>query len=168
MDIKKRFTIWYIRRGYIFDPETGFECPFWVKPLLIFFSPSVYTHITLGERIYKNLMEGMKGVKMKEQEPIIYETLDECRSHYNPPVKQYITCQHFGHSDPMNGGCWWCMEMTPLQWHMCGDETWIRGLLSPCACQRKNSREEAIEFIENYKQRHPMGNERRALQSEND
>ena len=45
MNIKKRFTMWYIRRGYIFNPETGFECPFWVKPLLIFFSPSVYTHI---------------------------------------------------------------------------------------------------------------------------
>ena len=104
----------------------------------------------------------------KDKELVIYETLGQCRSHYNPPVKKYITCQHFGRSDPMNGECWWCMEMTPLQWHMCGDETWIRGLLSPGACQRKNSREEAIDFIENYKQRHPMGNERRALRSEND
>ena len=63
MNIKKRFTIWYIQRGYTFDPGTDsvFECPFWVKPLLIFFSPSVYTHIVYGEFIYKNLVEGMKG-----------------------------------------------------------------------------------------------------------
>lgn len=63
MAIKKRFTMWYIRRGYIFDPETGFECPFWVKPLLIFFSPIVYTYYVFGEWVYKNFMEGMKGGK---------------------------------------------------------------------------------------------------------
>ena len=82
MNSKKHFTIWYVRRGYIFDPETGFECPFWVKPLLIFFSPSVYTHIVFGEWVYKNLMEGMKGVKM---EKVFSYVLGE-ETEYYPPV----------------------------------------------------------------------------------
>lgn len=101
----------------------------------------------------------------KGHEPIP-ETLTWCRQHYVPPVKKFITCQKFGNIDGMDGACWWCMEMTPYQWHMCSDESWIRGLLRPTACKRKKSRKEAIEFIEEYKQNHPMGNERRSLQSE--
>ncbi len=96
------------------------------------------------------------------------ETLTWCRQHYVPPVQKYIICDEFGHSDGMNGGCWWCMEMTPYQWHMCQDESWIRGLLSPIARRGKYSRAEAITFIEQYKQRTPMGNERRALVSDRD
>lgn len=40
--------------------------------------------------------------------------------------------------------------MTPYQWEMCSDESWIRNLMN----RRYDSmtREEAIEFIENYKQ----------------
>lgn len=96
------------------------------------------------------------------------ETLTWCRQHYVPPVQKYITCDEFGHSDGTNGGCWWCMEMTPYQWHMCQDESWVRSLLSPIACRKKSSRAEAITFIEQYKQRTPMGNERRALVSDRD
>jgi DNA-directed RNA polymerase subunit RPC12/RpoP len=58
------------------------------------------------------------------------------------------------------------MEMTPYQWHMCSDETWLRGLLSPTARVKYQNREDAAKFIENYKQKNPMGNERRALNSE--
>lgn len=101
----------------------------------------------------------------KDHEPVP-ETLTWCRQHYVPPVQKFITCQEFGNIDGMNGGCWWCMEMTPYQWHMCSDESWVRGLLSPIACKRKNSRAAAIEFIEQYKQRTPMGNERKDLLSE--
>lgn len=96
------------------------------------------------------------------------ETLTWCRKHYVPPVQGYITCKDFGQSDSMCGGCWWCMEMTPYQWHMCKDESWVRGLLSPIACKRVKSRAEAIEFIEQYKRAHPIGNERRALLGERD
>ena len=53
----------------------------------------------------------------------------------------------------MDGACWWCKEMTPYQWEMCRDETWIRGLLSPIARIPANTREEAAEFIEDYKQK---------------
>jgi hypothetical protein len=58
------------------------------------------------------------------------------------------------------------MEMTPYQWHMCQDETWVRGLLRPTARVQYKDRHEAIQFIEEYKQKHPMGNERAAIQSE--
>lgn len=98
----------------------------------------------------------------EHQDPVP-ETLTWCRSHYVPPVGQYITCKDFGSSDGMNGGCWWCMEMTPYQWHMCQDETWVKALLSPISRVKINSRADAIDFIESYKLRTPLGNERSAL-----
>lgn len=94
------------------------------------------------------------------------ETLTWCRQHYVPPVKEHIHCPDFGKSDGMSGGCWWCMEMTPYQWHMCKDEFWVRGLMSPLARIKCKDRFEAAKFIEEYKQKHPMGNERRALLSD--
>ncbi len=98
----------------------------------------------------------------------IPETLTQCRCHYIPPVKEHIQCPDFGNSDGIDGGCWWCMEMTPYQWHMCQDETWVRELLSPTSKFKYKYRSEACRFIEEYKQRNPMGNERRALLSEKD
>lgn len=80
------------------------------------------------------------------------ETIDWCNRHYVPPIKKYINCEEFGHPDPMDGSCHWCLEMCPYQWEMCHDEAWVRGLLSPIARKPAKSREEAIEFIENYKQ----------------
>lgn len=94
------------------------------------------------------------------------ETLTWCRQHYVPPVKEYIHCPEFGNSDSTDGSCWWCMEMTPYQWHMCKDESWVRGLLSPTARIPCKNREEACQFIESYKQRSPMGNERRTMLDE--
>lgn len=57
-------------------------------------------------------------------------------------------------------------EPIPETLTMCSDESWIRGLLSPTACKRKSSRAEAIEFIEEYKQSHHIGNERRSIRGE--
>ena len=108
------------------------------------------------------------GRVIKQNDNYVPETLTECRCHYVPPVKEHIHCPDFGKSDGTNGSCWWCMEMTPYQWHMCKDETWVRGLLSPCARVRCADRTEAIKFIENYKQKSPMCNERRALISDSD
>lgn len=82
---------------------------------------------------------------------LVPETLDWCRKHYVPPIKEYIHCQNFGRCDGMDGRCIWCGEMTPYQQAMCADEAWVRGLLSPGACVPAASREEAAEFIENYK-----------------
>jgi len=93
------------------------------------------------------------------------ETLTWCRRHYVYPDERYITCKSFGEADGTNGGCWWCMEMTPYQWHMCQDETYLNGLLAPTARIKCKNRLEAIQFIEDRKQKHPMGNERKALLS---
>lgn len=82
------------------------------------------------------------------------KSLDWWKNHYCPPVDEYITCSDFGRIDGSNGCCWWCMESTPYQWYMCSDESWVRGLMSPYACVKKDTREEAIEFIEQYKQKH--------------
>ena len=81
------------------------------------------------------------------------ETLAWCRQHYVPPVAEFITCSEFGHTDPMNGSCHWCLEMCPYEWEMCQDEDWVRGLLSPISRIPCKTREEAAEFIEEYKQR---------------
>lgn len=91
------------------------------------------------------------------------ETLTECREHYVEPNSEYINCAEFGHKDSTNGGCWWCMEMLPYQWHMCSDESWVRSLTSPCSKLGEKSRDAAIQFIESYKQKHPLGNERSIL-----
>lgn len=106
-----------------------------------------------------------KDDKCSEMVP---ESLTWCRHHYVPPVDRFISCKEFGNIDGMDGGCWWCMEMTPYQWHMCSDESWVRGLISPVARIKHKSREDAIKFIEKYKQNHPLGNERRAILSEKD
>ena len=71
--MKKRFTKWYIEKGYTFDykfVKTGehelgmepyFNCPWWVKPLCVFFSPSIYVReVTLkgfGET-FSGLLKG--------------------------------------------------------------------------------------------------------------
>lgn len=81
IDIKKRFTKWYIRKGYRFyyrlDPakflytndvfkfidsvsEAKFLCPWYIRPLLIFFSPSVYMYEEYGKQIAKSFMKGME------------------------------------------------------------------------------------------------------------
>lgn len=94
------------------------------------------------------------------------ENLDWCRHHYVTAVEEHIHCPHFGKSDGTDGACWWCMEMTPYQWHMCKDETWVNTLMSPAARIRCKTRLDAITFIEEHKQKYPMGNERTALKSE--
>ena len=76
--IRKAFTKWYIKRGwtsgyhFIYDEESEhpthpvdaeiyFTCPWWARPLLIFFSPSVYTFETTGRALLDGFMEGMKS-----------------------------------------------------------------------------------------------------------
>lgn len=110
--------------------------------------------------------EKHSSVESMNNEKQVPETLMQCRNHYNPPVQRFISCGQFGKLDCMDGGCYWCMEMTPYQWHMCIDESWVRELLSPSSRMHTNSREEAINFIENYKSKHPLGNERRILRNE--
>lgn len=84
----------------------------------------------------------------------IPETLEWCTKHYTPPIKAYINCSEFGNCDGTNGFCWRCMEMTPYQFEMCCDENWVKTLL----LSRCNTREEAAEFIENYRHHYPKRN----------
>lgn len=79
------------------------------------------------------------------------ETLEWCEQHYVPPIKELINCPDFGMIDWMNGSCHWCLEMYPYQCQMCRDENWIRAIMSPLSKMPNATREEAAEFIENYK-----------------
>lgn len=80
MNIKRRFTKWYVKKGYQFGydftgvpvygdgfmktpagiPKSVWNCPWWVKPFLILFSPSVYAAEDWGEQIAEAFMEGMQ------------------------------------------------------------------------------------------------------------
>lgn len=52
-------------------PESRFHCPWWVKPLLIFFSPSVYFAEAWGKNIAKWIQEGIEmGIKERDIAPI--------------------------------------------------------------------------------------------------
>ena len=66
--IKKRFTKWYVNKGYLFEydftvnpTESSFVCPIWVRPFLIFFSPSVYLNETYGKIVHDGIREGDQG-----------------------------------------------------------------------------------------------------------
>lgn len=76
--IRRAFTKWYIKRGwtsgwhFIYDEEGEhpthpidakryFVCPWWVRPLLIFFSPCVYAYETTGYLSYDAFREEMKS-----------------------------------------------------------------------------------------------------------
>ena len=46
---RKKFTEWYRKMGYAFN-GIEFRCPWYVKPFLFLFSPSIYFY-KLGEEI---------------------------------------------------------------------------------------------------------------------
>lgn len=71
-DIKRRFTEWYIRKGYRFYykvrfngdiPEARWISPWYIKPLLILFSPTVYFYKMYGNMIVENFMKGMEEAR---------------------------------------------------------------------------------------------------------
>lgn len=96
--LRRKFTKWYVRKGYRFGyvfsryekinsnepfklppcgvPKAYWECPVWVKPFLIWFSPSIYMAEYAGAEFLKGLKEGLKeGLKMK------YKVCDYCGAH---------------------------------------------------------------------------------------
>lgn len=85
----------------------------------------------------------------KNNEVFIPETLDWCCHHYVPKNPAYITCKEFGRCDGMDGSCWWCMEMTPYQWHMCVDEAWIQSLLRPISKQDLRHGKKPLPLLRN-------------------
>ena len=90
-------------------------------------------------------------LKNKIDLTVVPETLDWCDTHFVPAIKEHITCKRFGKPDGMDGGCHWCAEMTPYQFKMCGDEYHANNLLSPLACRRQNTIEEAREYVQEHK-----------------
>lgn len=72
-EIRSKFTRWYIKRGYTFNyeiPRLGtieccarWDCPWWVRPLLIFFSPSVYVIHAIGNQYAENLRRGIEEME---------------------------------------------------------------------------------------------------------
>lgn len=70
-NLKRKFTYWYIKKGYTFeykDYEAVFNCPWYVRPLLIFFSPSIYAMRKCGdifcESFRKSLQEATKSMEI--------------------------------------------------------------------------------------------------------
>lgn len=77
--IRRIFTKWYVKRGYtfgydftdtpIFDdgflklpldmPKVVWNCPWWVRPLLIFFSPSTYMIECFSKPFIEGLIKGL-------------------------------------------------------------------------------------------------------------
>ena len=78
------------------------------------------------------------------------ESLEFCKTHYVPPIARYISCECFGNNDGTDGGCHWCLEMTPYQWNMCADAQSVRCAMQNC----KLSYEDAIKSVEANKNRH--------------
>lgn len=80
--LKKRFTKWYYKKGYKFGynnpifPESAYwKCPWYVKPLLIFFSPSYYC-MCYSSDIVKHFKRGMEeGQKWVDKTGTILEQL---------------------------------------------------------------------------------------------
>lgn len=84
---RTKFTKWYVRKGYKFGydftgipiysdgfmktpvgvPKAIWSCPWWVKPFLFLFSPSVYAAEGWGKQISDGFMDGLKvGMGAKE------------------------------------------------------------------------------------------------------
>ena len=89
MNIKKRFTKWYVKKGYTFgydfskcetiggddifppmpltQPVVVWRCPWYIKPFLFLFSPSIYAAEDWGKQVIDGFMAGMQ-MKMEAKE----------------------------------------------------------------------------------------------------
>ena len=75
--LRRKFTKWYYRKGYkatyLYTTDNYvFSCPWYVKPLLFLFSPSIYNR-EIGEELTRGFWKGIEKI-MKENEQSNYET----------------------------------------------------------------------------------------------
>lgn len=70
--LKIRFTKWYVAKGYrygfqfdLFHMRSIYTCPLWVRPLLVFFSPSVYMRELVCKAIVKGLVADIQETESK-------------------------------------------------------------------------------------------------------
>ncbi len=65
--LRKKFTKWYVKKGYTFGydgylPSSAvWICPWYIKPLLFLFSPSVYYIEITTNHFYNGFMEGLQS-----------------------------------------------------------------------------------------------------------
>ena len=93
--LKARFTKWYVNKGYLFGydftdnpTESSFVCPIWVRPFLIFFSPSVYLNETYGKIFRDGMREGIKAGE--EAVAIVDEFEEALGAKLQPWYKMYL------------------------------------------------------------------------------
>ena len=93
--LKARFTKWYVNKGYLFGydftdnpTESSFVCPIWVRPFLIFFSPSVYLNETYGKIVRDGMREGIKAGE--EAVAIVDEFEEALGAKLQPWHKMYL------------------------------------------------------------------------------
>lgn len=86
-----------------------------------------------------------------------WKTLTQCDNNYCKTILKYISCERFGELDGMDGSCHWCCEMTPYQWHMCHDFSWVSSLMKYPPFGKGYTKQQAIDHIQwiksgNYKE----------------
>ena len=93
--LKEHFTKWYVNKGYLFGydftdnpTESSFICPIWVRPFLIFFSPSVYLNETYDKIFLDGLREGFKAGE--EALDIVDEFEEALGAKLQPWYKMYL------------------------------------------------------------------------------
>ena len=93
--LKKRFTKWYVNKGYLFGydftdnpTESSFVCPILVRPFLIFFSPSVHLNETYGKIVRDGIREGIKAGE--EAVAIVDEFEEALGAKLQPWHKMYL------------------------------------------------------------------------------
>ena len=86
--MKQKFTKWYVKRGYQFeydfmDPlmctsKPIWTCPLWVRPFLIFFSPSVYCQESMGKLMIGWFEKGLEaGLKEKKRIKNMFDIFED-------------------------------------------------------------------------------------------
>ena len=63
--LKNKFTKWYVRNGYTFDYDENlcavWHCPWYVKPFLFLFSPSIYDVECITQHIIDGFYSGLQA-----------------------------------------------------------------------------------------------------------
>lgn len=97
--LREKFTKWYFRKGYTFGcdfngietiggddvlpampksmPRAVWNCPWYVKPFLFLFSPSVYCMEIATNYIYKGFMDGLQSSIENEFYKIAFKEVEQ-------------------------------------------------------------------------------------------
>lgn len=85
--------------------------------------------------------------KEKDKSVPQWDTVEQCSANHCKLILKYVSCEHFGKIDGMDGSCHTCKEITPYQFHMCSDFKWELTLM----LEKGYTQGEAIDFIQKYK-----------------